>query len=235
MNLWKGRLVGIAVLPDENKRIPIVRTTTIFNQPPAIFPPLYLALIDEINRNLQFRYFPNNCMVERYTQYRTMKYHSDQALDLIDSSFICLFSCYNNPNTTKFRVLRVCNKVTKKESDVVLFHNSCVMFSTRTNSQFVHKIILPNTVQNTDDSEWLGITMRCSKTYISHDSDGTPRFFNGEILKLATVEERQVFYTHKANENKMCDNNVTQVNYTISPSDLMNVASLNFFETKINS
>ncbi len=28
-----------------------------------------------------------------------MKYHSDQSLDLNENFYICLFSCYNDPNT----------------------------------------------------------------------------------------------------------------------------------------
>ena len=46
----------------------------------------------------------------RLTLQSTMKYHSDQALDLADNSYICIFSCYDNP--INLRTLRIKNKLT---------------------------------------------------------------------------------------------------------------------------
>lgn len=105
----------------------------------------------------------NNILFEEYDdRYRTMSYHSDQALDLVEPSFIAIFSCYNNNNknintTNPSRSLFLKKKQNCKmplsiesiESieqiqpvKIPLFHNSVVLFSTLTNACYLHKIIL---------------------------------------------------------------------------------------------
>ena len=92
-----------------------------------------------------------------------MGFHTDQALDLKDELFICLFSCYNDPDTKSLRKLVVKNKSTNNSFDIKLEHNSVIIFSVKTNREYLHKIIL-------DSSEskdlWIGATFRYSKTSI---------------------------------------------------------------------
>lgn len=41
-------------------------------------------------------------MIEIYdSKYRKIKFHTDQAFDLVEDSHICIFSCYNDINTEK--------------------------------------------------------------------------------------------------------------------------------------
>jgi hypothetical protein len=219
----KGRVIGIAVLPDLYGNIPIVRTTTKFPKAPAVFPLCYRTLIglitiDAKNPNLHF----NNAMVEVYdNSYCKMGFHTDQALDLHDYSWICLFSCYKNPNAKNIRFLVVVNKETKEETKIPLLHNSYTIFSTCTNRKHVHKIVLENEQKSLDDSEWLGLTLRESKTYIRFDENNNPILPNEKPLRMATEEECKDFCRLKAEENNRDDFVYPEIDYTISPSDLM--------------
>jgi len=96
-----GRKGGVLV-SSENNIIPIVRTTTKYIKPAKKFSKIHHELIANIKTaacipKMEF----NNALIEIYDhQYRKMGYHSDQNTDLEKDSYICLFSCYNNPNTT---------------------------------------------------------------------------------------------------------------------------------------
>ena len=119
-----------------------------------------------------------------------MKYHSDQALDLEKNSYLALFSCYERPDEIlplQMRRLRIRDKITNKEQEFLLEHNSVMFFSLATNSKYQHKIILDTSSNKNDsleDNKWLGITFRKSKTLIQF-KDNLPYFENGEILRLA--------------------------------------------------
>jgi hypothetical protein len=163
----------------------------------------------------------NNAMIEIYNcDYKTMKYHSDQSLDLETDSFICLFSCYSNSQTTNLRKLKIKEKGSEIENEIILKHNSIVMFSTNTNKKYVHKIVLES--HSKDDTQWLGLTLRKSKTLIKF-IDEIPYFENNTILRFGNDDERREFMKMKGMENQLSDFTYPDINFTISPSDLMKV------------
>ena len=167
----------------------------------------------------------NNAMVELYTnQYRKMGYHSDQSLDLVAGSTICLFSCYNNPATANARTLVVRNKQTGVESQIRMAHNSIISFDTHANQQHTHKIVLDSLAVAESKTEWIGVTFRLSKTHVKQamlvDGDGgEPRV----PLRLASNEETIQFMQLKSEENKRADWGYPdrELDYTLSPGDLM--------------
>ncbi len=212
--ITKGRQGAILMEPMDNA-LPLVRSTTIYKKPPQRFLPVHHVLVN----NNKF----NNAMIEIYdSNYVNMGWHTDQAQDLEQFTSICIFSCYSDPNSPSVRVLKVKHKETKQESEYVLKHNSTITFSIDTNRQHVHKIILDN---NRDpNNKWLGITFRVSNTYIQHIS-GQPYFYNSDkILRIATKDEKKEYYKLRAKENSTCDFVYPFIGYTISPSDLTELA-----------
>jgi hypothetical protein len=219
--ICKGRQ-GAIIVSVKNNLIPIVRTTTIYQNPAQHFFPIHNKLIDKIKKvskiNLEF----NNGMSEIYdSTYTKMKEHTDQSLDLHDDSYICLFSCYDNPidNLYDLRKLQIKNKITNENSEIELSNNSVVLFDTTTNKNHLHKIILD---KKTTNNRWLGITFRLSKTFVKFINE-IPYFVNGQILVLANDNERQLMYKCKSEENINVNYVYPSINFTISPSDLMNI------------
>lgn len=207
----KGRQGAVLIDVQTDGQVPIVRTTTIYKQPAQKFLPIHYKIIETIkNRHpklvnmLQF----NNALIEVYDDnYRTMKYHSDQALDLNPDSYICIFSCYSNPGAD-IRILQITKKIDNTRVEVALEHNSMVFFSVATNNEYLHRIVL----QQKNDNKWLGITFRLSKTFVPNKS-----------LRLATDNERVEFYKYRAQENKLIGYQYPELDYTISSSDLLPV------------
>jgi hypothetical protein len=222
-----GRQGGILV-DCRDFRIPIVRTTTRYGKPPLLFSATHYEIIDKSREvsgmpSLTF----NNAMIEIYTnKYRKMRYHTDQALDLADDSFIGIFTCYDHhPKESDIRTLRMKNKTTNEISEVALLQNSMVLFSTRTNREHVHQIILKEA--SASSTAWLGITFRLSKTFVQF-VDSVPMLHPiNKILRLATDEEVKYFLKHKGEENKNVEVKYQYdlIDYTISPSDLMVLGS----------
>ena len=210
-----GRQGANLALIDNDNNIPIVRTTTVYKNPIQNFLPIHNKIINDIKNKHNVEI--NNAMVEIYeTKYKTMGFHSDQALDLQDNSFICIFSCYNNPETKNIRKLVISEKNTNDCIEIFLDHNSVIMFSTETNKNYVHKIILDTDINN--DDLWLGITFRMSKTLIKYDTQNEKCYFthnNKELLK-ATPEEKKEFYKLKSIENKVIDFVYPEINYMLS-------------------
>lgn len=182
--ICKGR--SAAIMTDGS----IVRSTTIYQKAPYKWDASYLPAVDE-----KF----NNAMIELYTdEYRTMKFHSDLALDLVPKSYIGIYSCYPSGSTDR-RKLVVKNKLTGEITDIALEDKTMVLFDTDTNSQYLHKI--------TGRGVWFGITFRLSNTY----ADG---------LRLATDEEKKEFLRLRKLENKSLDFKWDSIEYTLSPGDL---------------
>lgn len=224
-NIANGRQ-GAVLLHNKDNLIPIVRTTTNYENPASYFLPIHLNIIDDIRTKfhsilsdgiLDF----NNALIEIYdNNYRTMGYHSDQALDLADNSYICIFSCYESPNnTTSLRELKIQNKRTKQSYDIILHHNSLILFSTSINKEYRHKIILSERGSN-EQNKWLGITFRLSKRLIRF-IDNIPYLTNDVKLVLANESERKLFYKYRRLENSNTDYDYPDLNYTISNSDLI--------------
>jgi hypothetical protein len=216
----KGRQ-GTVLVDYSDNTIPIVRTTTKYDKPAQKFLPIHYNLIkeikNEVKENIELKL--NNALIEIYDNtYRTMGYHSDQALDLKDDSYICIFSCYDNPNTKDIRKLRVKNKTTKEMMNYELNHNSILLFSLKTNQNHLHKIILDKV---TDGVKWLGVTFRLSKTFIEF-IDKKPYFTHSKkLLTIANDDKQKEFYKMRSTENKSIDYKYPDIEYSISISDLM--------------
>lgn len=215
------------ILVDLDQRgglIPIIRTTTVYNKPSQPFATVHYALIDKIKNEVksmtdksQVEF--NNAMVEVYdSRYTKMRFHSDQALDIADDSYICIFSCYEDGNDEpRPRKLITKDKVTGNTAEYLMDNNSVVLFSRATNEKFVHKIVADGKAPK---SRWLGVTLRLSKTFIRYDADGnmfmcSPDHVNTK-LTLATDKERHEFFTHKSLENAQVGYCYPDISYTLS-------------------
>lgn len=103
-DITRGRMGGVLVQTRDGD-VPIVRTTTIYDEPAQEFALIHRAIIAEIKRRSGLNIELNNALIEVYTrQYRTMGYHSDQALDIDDDSYICIFSLYDGGDLRTLRV-----------------------------------------------------------------------------------------------------------------------------------
>lgn len=226
-NVANGRKGAIIVRPMDGT-VPIIRSTTEYKLPATIFSETIDNLIKKIKEtvtieNIEF----NNAMVEVYNnKYKSMGYHSDLSLDLSDNSYICIFSYYNNGHKTRsIRKLVSRNKEQlNKESYIKMNHNSLIVFNTQFNENFQHKIILDQNFEN--DDEWLGITLRLSKTYIKFVNERPYFSSNDEELVIADHENLKEFRTFRTIENKTKSFKYPKINYTISISDLYNIGSL---------
>jgi len=159
-------------------------------------------------------------------EYTNMSFHSDQALDLRDSSFIAILSLYSDSGAAHAdRSLVLRRKDDDSVTDVItMTHNSVVFFSVPTNQQWLHKIVLRAPPRNGGDVRWLGLTMRVSKTFVSFCTD-RPAAINGVALTLANDAELREFRRLRGAENRSFDPVSVYANhsihFTISPSDLL--------------
>jgi hypothetical protein len=231
-NIGKGR-IGNNLVRVTDRGVPIVRTTTKYNLPAQNFSELHQKLVDNINKsicqhseNIPAQPF-NNALAEIYEpSYSKMGYHSDQNLDLEPHSYIGLFSCYEHPSRLSeqdLRKLKIKNKASEEESEISLTHNSCLLFSVHTNSQFLHKIVLdtPQNAKNLQtENKWLGLTFRVSKTFIQFKHN-LAYFENGKCLELANALQTTEFYKLRGEENQGANFAYPELTYTISPADLM--------------
>ncbi|MGH1517285.1 alpha-ketoglutarate-dependent dioxygenase AlkB [Chryseobacterium sp. JK1] len=228
----KGRL-GNHLVKVEDMLIPIVRTTTRYTIPATAFSKIHHQLVDSINEKLSSENVEipkqdfNNALIEIYdSSYTKMGFHSDQALDLKDDSFIGLFSCYDRPEEieeSQLRKLVVKNKTTDEEFEILLHHNSVVLFSVEDNKKFQHKIILNSASSSRkveNDNKWLGITFRTSKTHIKFQ-DEKPYFSTGEVLTKADQEQEAEFFKLRGQENRLLDFVYPPIFFTISQADTL--------------
>jgi hypothetical protein len=220
-NVLNGRIGTVLVDLKNSKEIlvPIIRTTTVYDKPAQQFQPIHDQIVAKIKEKTPILYL-NNALIEIYdSSYCTMKSHSDQALDLLEDSYICVFSCYSNHCTTDVRKLRVKNKTTSETHEIIMDHCSIVYWHYTTNYKYLHQIVLENPKH--DGSKWLGITFRCSKTFIKFIQNEAYFLDNNEKLQLATEKQKNEFYKLRGLENRNIIYEYPKLNYTISPSDLM--------------
>lgn len=220
-NITNGR-IGANLVDVKDNLIPIVRTTTIYQKPAQKFLPIHFDIINKINKMPRIKNIKlNNALIEIYdSKYTNMGFHSDQSLDLEPNSYICIFSCYSNPESKSVRKLIVKEKNSELMIEYTLNHNSIIMFSVDTNRKYLHKIVLDN-YDKQDTNKWLGITFRLSKTFINF-IDNTPYFFPTKIkLRLSNENEKKEFYNLRSKENKMAFFEYPFIEYTISQSDLI--------------
>lgn len=218
------------------KGVPLVRTTTRYARPARRFTAAHHGLVDAIRRAIaddprREGAMPSfdNALIEIYERtYRKMGYHTDQALDLADDSYIALYSCYARPaDRTTLRTLEVRDRVTGDESAIALEHGSVVLFSLMANARHLHRIVLrgaPGAPRAPDnrwlDNRWLGVTLRQSKTHLRFD-DGQPRFADGTVLQLADAGQRKAFYRLRGGENRELAFEYPPLDYTISVADTL--------------
>lgn len=212
-----------AILVNKLDIIPLVRSTTIYKNPPQLLSSIHHDIINKIKSTYATHISDidfNNIMIEIYDNtYTKMKYHSDITLDLDPCSYICIYSCYSNPESKSVRKLIVKSKEDDSEYEYILHHNSIILFSVETNKKFTHKIILDK--PSRDNNKWLGMTLRLSKTFI-HFINEEAYFYNTDIkLKEANIEERKQFYKMKGDENHIIEFSYDFIDYTISQSDLI--------------
>lgn len=225
-NVTKGRKAANVIDYSDNL-IPMVRTTTSYNESPQRFLPIHYDIIENIKMTSKIEGLElNNALIEIYDfQYHNMGFHSDQALDLAENSYICIFSCYNNHPTdiNNIRKLIIKEKATEKYSEISMEHNSIIIFSTETNKKHVHKIVLGTNTPNTKNTVWLGITFRLSKTFIQFISE-IPYFYpRNKILRLANKNDVEwcEFMKYKGIENMKIGYDYHEIDYTISVSDTL--------------
>lgn len=236
----RGRFAAKIFNSDDNK-IPLVRTTSSYEQPSQRMTPLHLRIIDQINKQLNVSppLVLNNALVEIYRgTYDTMKFHSDQALDLQEDSSIVIFTCTNNPESKTPPRLHVRDKahpvgpiikigwghsyVDNLFEEKVFPFNHCaaIVFSTQTNASHIHTIYQ----KCTENEQWLYITFRTARTFIEF-KEHIPYFVNcwlaPDRLHLADKSERQQFYQNKSNENNRTAFNPASVKikFTVSKGD----------------
>ena len=207
-----GRM-GANLVDYKNNLIPIVRTTTSYNNTNQAFKEIHYDIIKDIEiiANSTF----NNALIEVYNnKYKNMKYHSDQSLDLSEESYICIYSCYKNYIPLNNRILVIKHKITNVETEYELKNNSIIMFSKKTNDEYLHKII------SKTDNDWLGITFRQSKTFIYFINE-IPYFYNNNNkLTLANNDERKKMYQYKYLQNTTYNYNYPEIYYTLSVGDI---------------
>lgn len=77
--------------------------------------------------------------------------------------------------------------------------------------------------KSNNNNVWLGITFRLSKRLIRFEN-GIPYFNNNNIqLRLGTKEERKLFNKEKGLENQKINHQYPDIDFTVSPSDLLNI------------
>jgi hypothetical protein len=227
----KGRQIANLHRPQENNKTPIVRTTTVYQQCSQAFSPIHHTIIDGIRAATGIETLDlNNAMLEVYdSRYKTMGFHTDQALDLNPNSCICLFSCYELGADAHPRVLTVKNKESGHQFEVPLVHHSVVVFSTATNRRHLHKIEAAKTQpKGYVDNRWMGFTLRLAKTFVKFNDDDVPYLISAgedEVelreLTMATDDDKGSFFKLKGRENRETDFEWPEIHYTISPSDRM--------------
>ncbi|MFJ7064121.1 hypothetical protein [Streptomyces sp. NPDC101115] len=220
-DVGKGRRGAVITKADESGGVPLVRTTTRYGSPTQLFRAAHERLAQQIQECAALSVGFNNALVETYTNaYRTMRSHSDQALDLADESFIALFSCYRDSEASPSRKLVFESKGSGGEKfEIPLVHNGVVAFSVAANRRLRHKIVW-DAPAGTADNPWLGVTFRTSKTLVRF-RDGQAYLPQGARLVVADDERRQEFYRLRRRENEEADFVYPLLTCTVSESDLM--------------
>lgn len=188
---------GATLVSTSTPYTPLVRSTTRTHVPSQLLTPAHKRLLQLIVENGLAVENYNNALIEIYGNgYTSMNYHSDCGLDLRFDSWICLYTCYSDPKTSQLRRLHVRNKHTNETSIYELHHNSIVAFrSDSDNKHYVHKIV------GKSDVEWMGVTFRCSRTFIYFVNE-IPYFAHyHQELRMATQNEETEFYNERRQEN----------------------------------
>jgi hypothetical protein len=220
-DVGKGRRGAVLALPDEARGVPLVRTTTRYQTPAQRFGAVHARLARSVQRNASLEVGFNHALIERYERsYASMGAHSDQALDLEDGAWIALVSCYAHPDRAEsLRKLVVEPKEPGGEPfEVVLGHQSVVVFSVKTNGRFRHKIIL-DAPASAPENLWVGVTFRTSKTFVRLRG-GQAWLSDDTALTLADEPQQKEFFQLRRRENQEVGFVYPHLGYTLSESDL---------------
>lgn len=217
-DVTRGRIGNHLTRPSA-RGAPIVRTTTRYTSPQACFSAAHEALVARVRGaaalpDLDF----NHALLEVYDQrYRKMGYHSDQAQDLEEGSSVAIVSLYDRPpRGPGVRQLMIQHKLTGERAALPLEHGSAVLFSLDTNSLHRHKIVLPSPAPQ--DTRWLGLTLRQSKTFVRHHAGGAA-LEDGTPLTLADEAQRAELLRLRAEENRSTTFRYPRLTYTLSEGD----------------
>jgi hypothetical protein len=221
-----GRAITILLEPRADMSLPIVRTTAVYEKPAQRFAKIHQDLRADIVKASGVNDAFNNAMLELYSKrYTKMRFHSDHALDLQPATHIAVYSCYDSAQElcdTALRRLIVQDKETGETWAIDMQNNSVIVFSLETNGKFLHKIVSSATVDAANETKWLGLTLRTSSTFVSSILNSMAMLnINGKELTLATEKQRMEFYRMRSQENSSTTFRYPQIDYTISPSDLL--------------
>jgi hypothetical protein len=207
--------------------VPLVRTTSKYVMAPQHFAQAHSGLARHVEALAGLHTPFNNALIETYTNaYATMGFHSDQAQDLADGTWIAVYSCYRNGALATSRgpprKLVVKSKVDGSVLEIPMVHSSVILFSIDTNRHFCHKIVLDYAC-STPENEWLGVTLRTSKTFLRFGEAGTASacFEDGTPLAMASEEQQRQFYKLRGQENATTDFVYPIFSYTVSQSDTL--------------
>ena len=145
-----------------------------------------------------------------------MGYHSDQAQDLAEDSYIGVVSIYKEPHRGGIRQLHIKAKGSNDHRVIPMTHGSVILFDQTTNRHWNHKIVLSEPKGNV----WFGITFRLSKTFVKEGMLmplGKPL----RILGKDDGEAKSLFYKTRGQENRQADFVWPSLDFSISPSDLL--------------
>lgn len=200
------------------KKIPLLRTTSHYTLPAQTFSSQENQIIEKIQELLPDDVTLNHATLEVYDhQYRKMRYHTDQYLDIAKDTYIALVSIYENPLEPASRTLFIKDKVSGALSNIEMTHNSVIIFPFETNYRYLHKIIATKQLQN----KWLGLTFRTCKTFIQLNDKNQPLH-----IRLATESEKEKLFhlKHKENEstNDIYEEEETSGDLvTMNPADIL--------------
>jgi len=235
----EGAIVTDVREGDEKDRTSLVRSTSRYLSPTRPFHAHHRAVAEAATKAIGSRPLFDNAMIELYGPgYRKMGFHTDPALDLVPGSTIALFTLYENRNENEndMRKLVVKRKDDSIVRDIVLEHGSVVFFSTDANAEHVHKIVpVEAAAPNKEEGKgrWLGITLRCSRTWVDPDgyllTDSCDEA--KKKLRLATPEDERLFFRCRGIENreKTSAQHIypyESIDFTLSPGDLLAAGSL---------
>lgn len=208
---------GKIFVKESNGEIPIVRTTTRYNERAHYFTPQCNNITKEACK-IHPQFIFNNIMVEKYDkEYKRMRYHSDQSQDLAPDSFIALYTTYDDSNNSN-RKLQIQCKQTGKTFYILLEDKSMVVWTLETNAKYRHKIIPCNNLDNVCHT----MTLRNSKTFVSYVDNRCIMVSSMKELLLANDNEKNNIITLKGIENKeIMTSGYPSYNYTLSPSDML--------------
>lgn len=199
-----GRRAAIFVNLNDDRSVPIVRSSTKYTNPPYLFTDTMHQLLKDGHVTNE----TNNIMFEVYDKrYKTMKMHSDLDLDLSMKHPIQILSLFEHPEQDDgTRALIVQDKVSGDTATIPLLHGTIVSFSRKTNAKTCHRIVHQPKKGETENGCWLGLTMRVSDRTNKQDEF---ELNDTEIYRLCKLRRES------------CDVFIGKSNHTVNKADFL--------------